>query len=92
MITRASWAKERRIGVAGLAAVVAGWVMILYIHTLTSACGPSASRFWWPLLLISLASPIAVLWAAVKDKWLWAIGLIPALWLLSSLLGTFEGC
>lgn len=92
MMTRASWAKERKLGAAGLAAVIAGWIMLLYIHTLTSVCSPSAWRFWWPLLLISLASPVAVFWAAVKDTWWWAIGLIPAIWLLLSLLGTFEGC
>jgi hypothetical protein len=92
MITRGSWAKERKLGVAGLAAVIAGWVILLYVQTFTSICGPSVGLLSWPLLLISLASPVAVLWAAVKDKWWWAIGLIPAILLLLSVLGTFEGC
>jgi hypothetical protein len=92
MITRGSWAKERMLGVAGFAAVIAGWVMLLYIQTFTSVCGPSVGFLSWPLLLISLGSPVAVLWAAVKDKWWWAIGLIPAILLLLSVLGTFEGC
>jgi len=92
MITRGLCAKERKLGVAGLAAVIAGWVMLLYVQIFTSVCGSSAGLLWWPLLLLSLASPVAVLWAAVKDKWWWAIGLIPAILLLSSFLGTFEGC
>jgi len=92
MIPKGSWAKERKIGVAGLTAVVAGWAMLLYVQTLPSVCAPSVGLLSWPLLLISLASPVAVLWAAIKDKWWWAIGLIPAILLLLSVLGTFEGC
>jgi hypothetical protein len=92
MITKGAWAKERKLGVAGLAAVIVGWGMLLYIQNLSSVCGPSAGRFLWPLLLVSFASPVAVLWAAVKDKWWWAIGLIPAILLLLTVLGTFEGC
>lgn len=84
--------KERKLGVAALAAVIAGWVMLLYIQTFTSVCGPSVTTAARLLLLISLASPVAVLWASVKDKWWWAIGLIPAILLLLSVLGTFEGC
>jgi hypothetical protein len=92
MITKGAWANERKIGVAGLAAAITGWVMLLYIQSLSSVCGPPAGRFFWPLLLISFASPVAVLWAAVKDKWWWAIGLMPAILLLLTVLGTFEGC
>ena len=84
--------KERKLGVAALAAVIAGWVMLLYVQTFTSVCGPSVRTAARLLLLISLASPVAVLWASVKDKWWWAIGLIPAILLLLSVLGTFEGC
>ena len=90
--TRGSWAKERKLGVVGLAAVIAGWAMLLYIQTLASACSPSAERLFWPLLLLRFGAPVAVLWAAVKDKRWWAIGLIPAILLLLSVLGTFEGC
>jgi hypothetical protein len=92
MIPRVSWTKARKIGFAGLAAVIVGWLMFLYIQTLASVCGPSARLLSWPLFPISLASPIALLWAAVKDKWWWSIGLIPAILLLLAVLGTFEGC
>jgi hypothetical protein len=92
MIKRGSWAKERKVGVAALAAVIAGWVMLLYVQTFTSVCAPSGRTASWLLLLISLASPVALLWAGVKDKWWWAIGLIPAILLLGSVLGTYEGC
>ncbi len=92
MIARGPWAKERKLGVGGLAAVIVGWGMLLYIQTLTSVCAPSVGLLSWPLLLISLSSPVMVLWAAVKDKWWWAIALIPAILLLLSVLGTFEGC
>jgi hypothetical protein len=92
MTTIGSWAKERKPGVGGLAGVIAGWITLIYLEAFTSVCGPTPGRFFWPLLLISLASPVAVLWAAVKDRWWWAIGLIPAILLLLSVLGTFEGC
>jgi hypothetical protein len=84
-------AKERKLGVAGLAAVTTGWITLLYVQNFTSVCSTSGLVFW-SLLLIGLASPIAVIWAAVKDKWGWTIGLIPAILLLGSVLGTFEGC
>jgi len=92
MVARVSWTKERRIGAAGLAAVIVGWLMLLYVQTFTSVCGPSATVVFWPLLLASLTSPISLLWAAVKDKWWWSFGLIPAILLLLTVLGTFEGC
>ncbi len=88
MLTKDAWAKERKLG----AAVIAGWVMLLYVQTLTSVCTPSVGLLSWPILLISLASPVAFLWAAAKDKWWWAIGLIPSVLLLLTVLGTFEGC
>jgi hypothetical protein len=91
MITGRSWAKDRKLGAAGLAAVIAGWVTLLYIQNFTSVCSTSALIFW-SLLLTGLASPAVVLWAAVKDKWWWALGLIPAILLLGTVLGTFEGC
>lgn len=68
MTTGASWAKERKLGVAGLAAVVAGFVMLIWVNTLTSVCAPSVRPLSWTLILISLASPVAFLWAAVKDN------------------------
>jgi|HubBroStandDraft_1064217.scaffolds.fasta_scaffold26781_2 hypothetical protein len=83
---------ERRIGIAGVAGVIAGWVILLYVQTFTSVCAPSVRLFSWLILLISLASPVAVLWAAVKGKWWWAFGLLPAVLLLLSMMGTFEGC
>ena len=92
MIPKGLWARERKIGAAGLTAMVAGWAMLLYIQALPSVCAPSVrllSRF---LLLITLVSPVAIFWAAIKDKWWWAIGLIPAILLLLGVLGTFEGC
>lgn len=92
MMSRSSWAKERKLGVAGLAAVIAGWAILLYIQTLATVCGPSVGFLFWPLLLISLGSPVALLWAAVKDKRWRAVGLIPAILLLLTVLGTFEGC
>ena len=93
MTTRASWVKERRLGVAGVAGLVAGWVMLLCVNTFfRSVCAPSVRPLSWALLLISLASPAAVLWAAVKDKWWWAIGLLPAILLLWGVLGTFADC
>jgi hypothetical protein len=92
MITGGSWARGRKLGVAGLGAVIAGWIMLLYVHTLTSVCAPSVGMLSWSLLLVSLASPVAVLWAAIKDKWWWAIGLIPAILLLWGVLGTFADC
>ena len=92
MMSRTSWAKDRKVGVAGLAAVIAGWTMLLYIQAFTNVCGRSVGFLFWPLLLISLGSPVALLWAAVKDKRWWAVGLIPAILLLLTVLGTFEGC
>ena len=92
MMPSGSCTKERKLGVAGFTAVVAGWGMLLYVQTLPSVCAPSVGLLSWPLLVISLASPVAVLWAAIKDKWWWGIGLIPAILLLLSVLGTFEGC
>jgi hypothetical protein len=92
MTTGASWAKERKVGIAGMAGVAAGWAMLLYVQTFTSVCGPSLRLPSWGILLTSLVSPIAILWAAIKDKWWWAIGLLPAALLLLSFMGTFEGC
>jgi hypothetical protein len=92
MMSETSSAKERKLGVAGLAGVATGWVMLLYVQTFSSVCGSSARPLSWAVLLTSLASPIAILWAAVKDKWWWAIGLLPAALLLLSFMGTFEGC
>lgn len=92
MIPRGSWAKERTLGVAGVTIAVVGWGMLLYVQTLPSVCAVSVGLLSWPLLLISLASPVAILWAVIKDKWCWVIGLIPAILLLLSVLGTFEGC
>lgn len=91
MINRGWWAKERKLGVSALAAVILGWALLLYIQTFTSVCATSAPLFW-VLILISLASPVAIVWASVKDKWWWAIGIIPAIFLLFTVLETFEGC
>jgi hypothetical protein len=33
MMNETWWAKERKLGVAGIAGVATGWVMLLYIHT-----------------------------------------------------------
>ncbi len=87
-----SWTKERKLGVAGVTGVATGWVMLLYVQTFSSVCGLSARPLARAVLATSLASPIAILWAAVRDKWWWAIGLLPAAWLLLSAMGTFEGC
>jgi hypothetical protein len=92
MIPKDSWAKERKIGAIGLTAVVAGWAMLLYVQTLPSVCVPSVTMLSRLLLLICLASPVTILWAAIKDKWWWAIGLIPAILLLWGVLGTFVDC
>jgi hypothetical protein len=92
MIPKGSWAKERKIGAAGLIGVVAGWAMLLYVQTLPSVCAPSVRMPSRLLLLICLASPVTILWAAIKDKWWWAIGLIPAILLLWGVLGTFVDC
>lgn len=92
MTTRSAWTKERRLGVVGLAVVVAGWGVLLCLHAFAQSVCTYIGLLLWPLLLTSLASLGAVLWAAVKDKWWWAIGLIPAILLLLSVLGTFEGC
>ena len=91
-MNEASWAKERKLGVAGIIGVATGWVMLLYVQTFSSVCSSSARPLSWAVLVASLASPIAILWAAVKDKWWWAIGLLPAALLLLSFMGTFEGC
>ncbi|HTS09466.1 MAG TPA: hypothetical protein VMP68_28135 [Candidatus Eisenbacteria bacterium] len=87
-----SWTKERKLGVAGITGVAVGWGMLLCVQTFSSVCGSSARPLSWAVLVASLASPIAILWAAVKDKWWWAIGLLPAALLLLSFMGTFEGC
>jgi hypothetical protein len=92
MMTRGSWAKERKIGVAGIAGVIAGWIILSCVRTFTAVCAFSVGLFFWPILLSSLASPVAILWAAVKDKWWWAFGLLPAILPLLSMMGTFEGC
>lgn len=92
MTTGASWARERKVGVAGVAGVAAGWGMLLYVQAFTSVCGPALMLPFWAILLTSLASPIAILWAAIKDKWWWAIGLLPAALLVFTWMGTFEGC
>ena len=91
MITERSWTRDRKLGVSGLSAVGTGWVTLLYVQNFTSVCSTSALVVW-SLLLIGIASPAVVLWAAVKDKWWWALGLIPAVLLLLTVLGTFEGC
>jgi len=65
MMSETSSAKERKLGVAGLAGVATGWVMLLYVQTFSSVCGSSARPLSWAVLLTSLASPIAILWAAV---------------------------
>lgn len=92
MIPKCSWAKERKIGATGLLAVVAGWAMLLYVQTLPSVCAPSLRLPVWLLLLICLGSPVTFLWATIKDKWWWAIGLIPAILLLYGVMGTFVDC
>jgi hypothetical protein len=92
MAISASWRKERTLGIMGLAGLASGWMMLLYVQTFTSVCGPSVRTLSRAILLISLASPVAVLWAALKEKWWWVIGLIPALLLLWSAMGTFADC
>ena len=89
---RAVWAKERKLGVAALVALTVGFIMLIWVHTFRSVCAPSVRPLSWSLILISIASPIAFLWAAIKDKWWWAIGLLPAIVFLLGVLGTFEGC
>lgn len=86
------WTKHRKLGLAALAAVIAGWVTILCVQTLPSVCTSRVTPFFWSILFISLTSPIAFVWAAVKDKWWWALGLMPAILLLLTFMGTFEGC
>ena len=92
MTLSAPWAKERKLGVAALTAVMAGFVMLMWVNTFRSVCAPPVKPLSWTLTLIGLASPIAFLWAAIKDKWWWAIGLLPAIVLLLGIGGTFEGC
>ena len=92
MTSRVAWGKERRLGVAALVAMIAGFVMLIWVNTFRSVCAPPVRPLSWALILISFASPIALLWAAIKDKWWWAIGLLPAIALLLGVLGTFEGC
>ncbi len=83
--------ERTKAGVAGVTGVATGWVMFC-TSRLSSVCGLSARPLAWAVLITSLASPIAILWAAVRDKWWWAIGLLPAAFLLLSFMGTFEGC
>ena len=92
MANRATWSKERKLGVAAVAALIVCWVILLSVQTFTSVCSHSVGLFVWPLILTGVAASIAVSWAAVKDKWWWALGLLPAILLLLSVLGTFEGC
>jgi hypothetical protein len=86
-----AWSTERRIGIAGLTAALAGLAALLYLDIVThSVCGHSG--LLWPLVLLSLASLIAVSWAMIKDSWWWAIAVLLSTRFLLSVMGIFKPC
>ena len=83
---------QRKLGIAAVAAMTVAWGLLLHLQASGAACAPSMRLISWLILLLSLAAPISIFWAALRDRWLWIIGLLPATLLLLSVLGTFEGC
>jgi hypothetical protein len=83
---------ERKIGFFGLAGAISGYFVLISIDNGTKSVCANIDFKLWPLLLLSVASLGAIVWAATRVRWFWAFAALAPLWLLFSVLGTFEGC
>lgn len=85
----ASWTSGRISAVAAVALLALGWSILLALSP-TVPC--HYIRALYPLLLVALGSLVAGVWATVKRGLWWGISVLLAIWLLTSVLGMFEGC
>jgi hypothetical protein len=88
----AVWSRSQWRGVAGICALIAGWVILLCLQTFARSVCTIGWFSFWLLLLLSVGALGATVWAAVKDSRWWVLATLPAAVLLLSVLGTFEGC
>ena len=87
-----SWAREHKLGVAGLTAGIAGWAVLRSLDAVAKSVCTYGRLSFWACLLLSVASLGTLVWAAIKDTWWWVIAALLAALLLLSVLGAFEGC